>query len=232
MSDEVKSKKFDISPSVAILISGVLIAGAIIYVNLHPATPVAVADQPAAAASVNVPAPSANDHIIGSPSAPVVLVEYSDFQCPFCQMIYPTIKKIVDESNGQIAWVYREFPLESIHPQAKPAALAAECIAQQLGNDGFWKFADAIFSDQTKMSPTYYAQLAQQFGADPTKYASCIASQQTSDKIEASVTEAESNGGQGTPYTIVLAGGKQVPISGALPYAQIMSVINSLKTRQ
>jgi len=90
-------------------------------------------------------APSASDHIIGSPTAPVVLVEYSDFQCPYCKMIHPSLKQIVADSNGQIAWVYRDFPLYQIHPEAENSANAAECIAAQLGNDAFWKFGDSIF---------------------------------------------------------------------------------------
>lgn len=89
--------------------------------------------------------PSADEHIVGSPTAPIVLVEYSDFQCPYCKMIHPDLKRIVSESGGQISWVYRNFPLYQIHPQAENAANAAECIAAQLGNDAFWKFGDAIF---------------------------------------------------------------------------------------
>ena len=89
--------------------------------------------------------PSDNEHIIGKADAPIVLIEYSDFQCPYCQMIHGDLKKIVAESNGTIAWVYRNFPLYQIHPQATPAANAAECIAEQLGNNGFWQFANTIF---------------------------------------------------------------------------------------
>ncbi len=88
--------------------------------------------------------PSESDHIVGSPTAPIVLVEYSDFQCPFCQIIHPSLAKLVNESDGKIAWVYRNFPLYQIHPQAIPAANAAECIAEQLGNQGFWTFANTL----------------------------------------------------------------------------------------
>lgn len=230
MPDLQKVKKFDISPSVAILVSGVLIASSILYVNSHPTAPLAAAEQPST--RVDVPAPTANEHILGSANAPIVLVEYSDFQCPFCSMVYPTLKKIVEDSNGQIAWVYREFPLESLHPQAKPAALAAECIADELGNDAFWKFVDAIFTNQDKISPTYYATLAKSFGADPATFANCISTQKFSDKIENSVIEAETNGGQGTPYTVIVGKDIQVPVSGALPYAQFTAVINQVKSRQ
>ena len=231
MSEETKSQKFELSPSIAILVSGMLIAAAILFVNFHPAQPtVAVAQQ--LPANVNVPAPNANDHIVGSLSAPIVLVEYSDFQCPYCQMVYPTLKQIVDGSNGQIAWVYREFPLTSIHPQAQPAALAAECISHELGNDAFWKFADTIFADQTKMSPAYYAQLAAQLGANPTTFASCVSSGKYQSVLDQGTQEAESNGGNGTPFTVVVGNGVQVPVSGAQPLANFEAVINTVKARQ
>lgn len=231
MPEEKKSEKFELSPSVAILAAGVLVAGSILFVNLHPSTPVA-ADDEQLPTTANVPAPSASDHIVGSLSAPIVLVEYSDFQCPYCKMVHPTLKRIVEESNGQIAWVYREYPLVSIHPQAKPAALAAECIAEQLGNDGFWKFADTIFADQTKMSPEYYAQLAAQFGADPSQFASCVSSEKYQSKLDDQSLEAQKNGGNGTPFTVIVGHGAQVPVSGAQPYANFMAVIQALQERQ
>lgn len=226
-------KKFELSPSISILLAGVIIAAAIIFVNMRPAAlaaDVAGANQPAVNAHVS--APSAADHIIGSPSAPIVLIEYSDFQCPFCSLVYPTIKKIVDASNGHIAWVMRSLPLESIHPQAKPAALAAECVADQLGNAGFWKFADTIFANQSKISADYYAQVAAQLGADAAKFSSCVSTQKFAAKIDAESQEAQANGGQGTPYTIVYGYGQQAPVSGALPEASFMSVINAVKARQ
>src|SRR3989344_939049 len=105
----------------------------------------AIEQASASAKTMDVRPPSAQDHIVGSPAAPIVLIEYSDFQCPFCSRVHPTLQRIVSESNGKISWVYRHFPLSSIHPQATPAANASECIAEQLGSDGFWKFAGIVF---------------------------------------------------------------------------------------
>ncbi len=223
-------KKFEFTSPMAIVAAGVLIAGAILYANAHPSSSAAVAQVNGGQlpANVNVAAPSAQDHIIGDPHAPVVLIEYSDFQCPFCSIVYPTIKSIVDSSGGKVAWVMRDFPLTSIHPQANPAANAAECIAAQLGNDGWWKYADAVFANQDKLNPDYSRQLAQQFGADMTKYDACVKASTYQSKIDAQTMEAEQNGGQGTPYTVVYGSGKQVPVSGAVPAAQFQSVINSL----
>lgn len=225
-------KTFELSPSVSIIIAGVIIAGAIVYVNLNPATPSAAQQQTPPSAATNVRAPSAQDHIIGSLNAPLVLIEYSDFQCPFCNIVHPTLKRIVDESKGQIAWVYRHLPLESLHPNARPAALASECVAEQLGNDGFWKFADAIFANQSKMSAEYYAQVAVQLGADKTKFNACVSSNKYAGRVDTDVQEAEQNGGQGTPYTVLYDKKGQTGVSGALPYNMFISVIKTFQGRQ
>jgi len=228
----MSTKKLELSQPVAIVIAGVMVAAAIVFTSyIHPPQNQGAQAAQQLPANVNVRAPSASDHIIGSPSAPIVLIEYTDFQCPYCQMIYPTLKRIVDESQGKIAWVIRNFPLYQIHPQAEPAANAAECIAEQAGNTGFWKFADTVFTDQSKLGPDYYAQIAKGLGVNMTQYNSCVTSKKFQSKIDADLQEAESNGGQGKPYTVVYGHGVQVPVSGALPYAQIMSVIKSVQAK-
>lgn len=85
------------------------------------------------------------DHVKGNPNAKVTLVEFSDFQCPFCKRFHPTVQQALSEYGDQIRLVYKHFPLDSIHPQARPAAEASECIAEQKGSEGFWQFADAVF---------------------------------------------------------------------------------------
>lgn len=236
MSEEIthraKNKfSFELTPSVSILIAGVIIAGAIVFANSRPAA-TAVADAAGIAAlAAKVPAPSSSDHMIGSPNAPIVLVEYSDFECPYCQMIYPTIKQIVAESNGEVAWVMREYPLYQIHANAMPGADAAECIAEQKGNDGFWQFADAVFADQSKISPSYFAQVAKGLGVNMDTYTSCVSSHKYADKINKEIADAQATGGNGTPYTVVIntKTGKQYSIPGALPYAQLQAVIAEAK---
>lgn len=224
-------KGFEISPSIAIIIAGVIVAGAVIYTNVHPG-PKAAADTDKVTNKVTLP--TKDDHIIGSPSAEIVLIEYSDFQCPYCEMIYPNIKKIVAESGGKISWVMREFPLYTIHPQALPAALAAECVAEQKGSDGFWKFADTVFENQGKLSDPFYIQFATQNGLDILKFNDCVQKKKYADRITLESTEAQTAGGTGTPFTVIVntQTGKQYPISGALPYEQIMAVIKLAQGRQ
>ena len=227
------SQKFEMSAPVAILLSGVLIAAAIIFTNYSkPGDSLSGVEAAGGAVETAVSEPSPQDHWRGSSTAPVVLVEYSDFQCPYCSSIHPTIKRIVDESDGEVAWVYRHLPLESIHPQARSAAVASECIAEQLGDEGFWGFADRVFGSSPTLGDAYYTQTAAALGADAVAFASCMASGRHDARIDADIAEAFENGGSGTPFTVVIAGDTQIPVSGALPYAQIQAVIQSAKSRQ
>ncbi len=224
-------KNLELSPSVSIIIAGLVIAGAILLVNFTP-RPTEARNDGTVPASTSVPKPTTDDHILGSPDAPVVLIEYSDFQCVYCSMVYPTIKKIVEESNGEIAWVMRHLPLDSIHPEARPAGLAAECIAEQLGNEGWWAFTDSMFSDQENLGNARYLSLAASLGADTAKYMSCVSSKKYNQKLDDQTAEAQVAGASGTPYTVVYGHGVQVPLSGALPEAQWRSVIKAVQARQ
>ncbi|MCA9363168.1 thioredoxin domain-containing protein [Candidatus Kaiserbacteria bacterium] len=88
-----------------------------------------------------------SDNIKGNPDAGIVIVEYSDFDCPFCTRFHATMNQVVKEYDGEVAWVYRHFPLEQLHPNAKSVAIASECVAKLEGNDAFWKFADSYLSN-------------------------------------------------------------------------------------
>lgn len=213
------------------MVAGVLIAGAIIFVNMRPGAAAPAAADGALPGSVSVPVPTVNDHIIGSPSAPIVLIEYSDFQCPYCSVVYPTIKKIVEESDGQIAWVMRNLPLDSIHPEARPSGLAAECIAEQKGNEGWWQFADALFADQENLGTARYLAEAQKIGVDMQQYLSCVSSKKYDQKLSDQSAEGQLAGAQGTPYTVVYSKNAQVPLSGALPDAQFRAVIKAVQAK-
>lgn len=87
----------------------------------------------------------ATDHVRGNRDAKFMIVEYSDFECPYCQMHHDTMKALI-EKHDNVAWTYRHFPLVSIHDGAQLKAEAAECIAQEKGEDAFWKYADASFA--------------------------------------------------------------------------------------
>ncbi len=93
-----------------------------------------------------VPAPNESDHIIGSLDAKIIIIEYSDLECPFCNRFNVTAKKIVDESEGQVAWIYRHWIVHTQNGQnALPKAAASECVAKIKGNESFWKYIDLVF---------------------------------------------------------------------------------------
>ena len=127
------------------------------------------------------PVSKGRDHIRGNPAAAVTLVEYSDFECPFCKRFHATAMRLVDESKGQVNWVYRHFPLDELHPgKARKEAVASECAAEIGGNAAFWKFADRFFeltpsNNQTDID-TVLPQIAREIGLDRVRFASCLAS--------------------------------------------------------
>lgn len=99
----------------------------------------------APAAGTVSPIDPATDHIRGNPKASVAVIEYSDYQCPFCKSVHPTYQKIVDTYGDDVMWVYRHYPLP-FHPHAQKAAEGAECAAELGGNDAFWAYSDELFT--------------------------------------------------------------------------------------
>lgn len=87
---------------------------------------------------------SDTDYIRGDKSARVILFEYSDYDCPFCKRVHPTLVQLLENNKGKVAWVYRQFPLTQLHPQARVKAEAALCAGKIGGSDAFWKYSDAI----------------------------------------------------------------------------------------
>ena len=174
----------------AIVIAGALIAGAIYFVGAR-GDGVATAPQPKETADNTVeldnmsPITSA-DHIRGNQDALVTIVEYSDMECPFCARFHSTMQQVVDEygKNGQVSWIYRHFPLDSIHSKARTEAVATECAAELGGNDAFWKYLDRFLeltpsNNQTDIN-TVLPQIAREIGIDEARFTACV----ESDKYE------------------------------------------------
>lgn len=104
---------------------------------------------PTGATPIPVDPVASTDHVRGNRNARIAMIEYSDLQCPFCKQFHPTAQRVVDEYKGQVLWVYRHFPLDQgpnpLHPVARRAAEGSECVAELAGEDGFWKYVDAVF---------------------------------------------------------------------------------------
>ncbi len=164
------------------------------------------------------------DHLRGSKNAPVAIVEFSDYQCPFCQKFHVTMQQVMSEYGDKVAWVYKHFPLDQLHPQARNAAEAAECVAEQAGDSGFWDFTDYLFSNQEKLSPSFYEEAAARVGfIELDKFKDCVASRKYQAKVEADYQAGLQYGVNGTPGNFI----NGTPVRGALPYEAIKQLIEA-----
>ena len=185
--------------------------------NLPNPSPAAAANNPVAIKL------SGDEYIRGNKNASVKIVEFSDFQCPFCSKFHPTMQQVMADYGDKVAWVYKHFPLDSLHPQARAAAEASECVGEQKGNEGFWKFTDGIFANQQTIGSALYEQLAQEAGANLAKFKECVSARKFQQKVEADYQEGLSYGVDGTPGSFV----NGVPVRGALPYESVKQIIDS-----
>jgi protein-disulfide isomerase len=114
---------------------------------------------------------AATDPSVGSASAPITIVEFSDFQCPFCQRAAPTLKRVRDVYGDKVRVVWKDFPLTQIHPQAFKAGEAAHCAADQ---GKFWEYHDRLFANQQALQPDDLKKYATDLGLDGAKFAPCV----------------------------------------------------------
>lgn len=216
----------------AIVIAAALIAGAI-YLNGTKGAGPDTAGTQTTETTQDIRPVDQTDHIRGNPNAPILMVEYSDYDCPFCKNFHETMRRVMEEygANGQVAWVYRQFPLEQLHPNAPKIAEASECVAELGGNDAFWKFTDRVFTEKAPNDFTEMSRLpeyAADAGVDREKFELCLNSGKYSEKITASINEAIAAGGRGTPHTIVIVGDQNGVINGAQPYSVVKQILDNL----
>lgn len=136
----------------------------------------------------------------GPADAPVTLVEFSDFQCPYCARVAPLLRAVVEMYDGRVRLVYRQLPLTSIHPQAQGAAEAALCADEQ---GKFWELHDRMFADQRALDPTSLAMAARAVGADGGAFDACVASRRHQERVAADVREADALDIRGTPAVFI-----------------------------
>jgi len=227
----MEENKKSIFLPISILIGAVLISGALIYnagvksiiggeknnnVEQQSGNPDAMAEVTSA------------DYVRGNRNAPVKLVVFNDLECPFCKQFHSTLNQVSQEYKDRVVLVYRHFPLD-IHPKAMKEAEAAECVGELGGNDKFWLFIDKIFEvtpSNDGLQDSQLPQIAKDIGLDASAFSSCLDSGRYAEKVAKAREEALRAGAQGTPYSVVIdKKGRQYPINGALPYADVKAVI-------
>ena len=183
----------------------------------QPPVPTPVAGQPVP------PADPKNDHIIGAKNAKVTLIEYSDFECPFCKRFEPTIAQVLKEFPNDVRVVYRHFPLSSIHPNAEKAGEASEGAAKLAGNDGFWKMHTKLFERSPDLAPASLVAMAKEIGLNESAFKTCLDSGEMASVVAADYATGNDSGVEGTPATFI--NGKL--ISGAVPFETMKAEIQA-----
>ncbi len=174
-----------------------------------------------------------SDYIKGNPNAPILIVEYSDYDCPFCKDFHETMSRIMDEYGvgGKVAWVYRQFPLTQLHPNAERISQAALCVGELGGNDAFWKFTDMVFDERDINEPTNISKLpeyATKSGVNDTELLNCLNSGKHQETVANSLRDGAQAGIKGTPQSFVIVGNQMAAIDGAQPYATVKQILDSL----
>ena len=165
-----------------------------------------------------LPIETADAPIRGNPKAPVTVVEFSDFQCPFCARARPTVNRIREVYGDRVRIVYRHFPLD-FHPQAPKAGEAAACAGEQ---GKFWEMHDRLFANQAKLRPADLKEHAVAVGLDAAAFAQCLESGRETARVRKDAEEAARYGVTGTPAFFV--NGR--PVIGAQPYEAFAVVID------
>jgi len=224
-SDTITIKKDALWKYSTFVLAGILVILVIFFVlpssGNSPTTGAVVGNQPAPTVPTQpsqVTATADDDARIGSPNAPVEIIEFSDFECPFCARVAPTLKQIIAEYGDDVTLVYRDFPLTSIHPMAIPAAVAAECVRQQGGDEAFFQYHDKIFANQQLLNQASLGQWAQELGYN----LDCDNSELEKEVLK-DLADATAAGGRGTPYFVI----NGIPLSGAQPFSAFKTIIDA-----
>lgn len=163
--------------------------------------------------------PEDDDPVFGPDDAPITIIEFSDYECPYCQRWHQEVfLKIIEEYPDQVRIVYRDFPLESIHPNATPAAESANCAAEQ---DAFWPYHELLFSGNP-LNKQAYLNYAEELDLNVEDFESCLDSGRYREEVQADYQFAASMGVRSTP-TFFLNG---LPIVGAQPYDVFKEIID------
>jgi protein-disulfide isomerase len=161
----------------------------------------------------------ADDAVLGPADAPVTIIEFSDFQCPFCQRVAPTLKQVREKYGDRVRIVWKDFPLTSIHPQAFKAAEAGNCAREQ---GKFWEYHDRLFANQSALQPDALKKHAAEAGLDAPKFNACLDTAKYSDRVQAQMGVGNGLGVQSTPSIYI--NGRLV--AGAQPLDVFTSIID------
>lgn len=209
----------------AIIVAGGLVAAAIYFGSSIPAT---YAPNQGNSQTIEIAPVTEKDHILGNRDAELVIVEYSDTECPWCKIFHETMKEVLSTYGDRVAWVYRHVPYHSL---ALKEAEATECVAELGGNQAFWKYVDKIFEitpSNDGLNPDELPKIAQEIGLDVATFNQCLSSGRYAEIVKENIQDWI-NLKRGTPYSVIFTkDGKQIVINGAEPLATVKIKIDAL----
>jgi protein-disulfide isomerase len=213
----------------AIIIAGLLISGAVLLKGGNSKNMPSQVANNNNVENIQLSPITDEDHILGNTRAKVVVVEYSDLECPFCKVFHQTMQQIIS-TNKNVAWVYRHYPIPELHAQAFNESLATECAWEQGGNTAFWKYTDRIFEITTSndgLDPQELPKIAESIGLNVDLFNSCLSNGKYIEKINNSISSGVDAGVRGTPKSFILKNGKVIDtIDGAQPLNIVKSKID------
>lgn len=195
----------------AIVIAGVIIAGGI-YVtdkNNPSPTPQQQDTEQVEPIIINTPPLTGQDHVIGNINAPVLMLEFSDTECPFCKQFHETMKRLVSDKDigEKVAWIYKHFPIDQLHSKARKESESAECAAELGGNEKFWQYINKVYEitpSNNGLDPANLPKIAGDIGLNVTAFNQCLTSGRTAEKVQSNYEQAVKAGARGTPTTILI----------------------------
>jgi protein-disulfide isomerase len=249
--DDVQIQKNEQNPLLvpfAIIIAGVIIAGAVVYgfgnKKLFEVVDDFAKEQNVNNANVqqninpsilNITPVSPKDHIRGNPNAPIKIVEYVDLECPYCKRFHFVMQQIISTYADKVAWVFRHNPIPQLHSKAFLEAVSSECAFEQGGDDIFWKYVDEIFKitpSNNNLDLSKLEVIAKNLNLDVEKFNSCISSGRYEQKVKSDIEDALKTGPQATPYSVVIFNGTPVEsIEGAYDFNSVKAILDSLLQR-
>ncbi len=220
----------------AMLVGALIVAGAVLVASnsitssltscfvaggtkIQPTQPMATAQPTAQPTEVAGKISVEGRPVRGDPNAQVTIIEFSDFQCPYCGSVAPTIKQVLQEYEGKVKLYYKHFPL-SFHEFAQKAAEASECAADQ---GRFWEYHDKLFENQEALDEASLKQYAKDLGLDSARFDSCLDSGQKASLVQSDFDEGQANGVSGTPAFFI--NGRM--LVGAQPYSAFKQAIDA-----
>lgn len=211
--------------------AAIILAGAVLSVATYMIRVNASAAQaPRGDLSLLVPV-GEGDRILGKPDAEVMIVEYSDIDCEYCERSREAMQQVMADygTDGRVAWTFRHFPVIDLYPDSGTHAEAAECAALLGGEGAFWRFLDALAAQApgaSRFDPAGYPEVAELLGIPPAAFSSCVSEGRFEAKVRRDFENGLAIGADVAPFLVVIAeGAAPIAVSGYLPYEQLKAVV-------